>query len=151
MFETHYPLFLAQAAPAAGGGEAPMAVPAVTSEAQTPADVQSIEGANGSSIESVPTARPQSSMNSFFFMLLILVLFMFVLIVPQRREKKRRNAMLEALKKGDRVQTVGGIIGTIVELRPSEVVVKVDENTNTRMRFSRSAVQSVIGDDVSAG
>lgn len=151
MFETHLPLFLAQAAPAAGGGEAPVAAPAVPSEAQAPADGQPIEGVDGAPIESAPAARPQSSMNSFFFMLLILVLFMFVLIIPQRREKKRRNAMLEALKKGDRVQTVGGIIGTIVELRPSEVVVKVDENTNTRMRFSRSAVQSVIGDEAAGG
>jgi preprotein translocase subunit YajC len=77
-------------------------------------------------------------------MLLILALFMFVLIIPQRREKKRRTAMLEALKKNDRVQTVGGIIGTIVEIRPTELVLKVDENTNTRMRFSRNAIQAVL-------
>ena len=77
------------------------------------------------------------------FILLLVVLWIF-LMGGQRREKKRRTAMLESLNKGDKVQTVGGILGTIVEIRDDEIVVKVDENTNTRMRFSRSAVQSVL-------
>ncbi len=132
-------LMLAQAAPEPGGVEAPVDIPS-----SPIANGQAIEGADGAPIVPAPEVQQQPGMSSFYFMLLILALFMFVLIIPQRREKKRRNAMLEALKKGDRVQTVGGIIGTIVEIRPTELVLKVDENTNTRMRFSRSAIQAVL-------
>ncbi|MEX0886967.1 MAG: preprotein translocase subunit YajC [Phycisphaeraceae bacterium] len=77
----------------------------------------------------------------FFLLMVVLLIFM---MGGQRREKKRRTAMLQALDKGDKIQTVGGILGTIVEVRDDEIVVKVDENTNTRLRLSRSAIQSVL-------
>ena len=59
---------------------------------------------------------------------------------------KAREKMLAALAKGDKIQTSGGIIGSVVEVRESEVIVKVDENANTRIRFARSAVQTVLGE-----
>jgi len=64
----------------------------------------------------------------------------------QRREKKKRAKMLTELKKGARVQTIGGILGTTVEVRDDHVVVKIDENTNTRVKFGRSAIQAVLSD-----
>lgn len=79
-------------------------------------------------------------------MLLGVVLLFVFMFGGQRKEKKRRQAMLAAMKKGDRVQTVGGILGTITEMKDDEVTLKVDENSNTRMRFSRNAVQSVLED-----
>ena len=54
--------------------------------------------------------------------------------------------MLAALKKGDKVTSIGGIVGTIMDVREDEVVVKVDENNNVRMRFARWAVRGT-GDD----
>ncbi|MEX0744696.1 MAG: preprotein translocase subunit YajC [Phycisphaeraceae bacterium] len=83
----------------------------------------------------------------FFLMIGLLVVMMIFFSTSQRREKKKRAAMLESLKKGDRVQSVGGIIGSVVEIRDDEIVVKVDENTNTRLRFARSAVQNVLNKD----
>jgi preprotein translocase subunit YajC len=52
--------------------------------------------------------------------------------------------MLAALKKHDKVQTVGGVIGSIVELKPDYIVLKVDESANTRITFAKSAIQQVI-------
>lgn len=81
----------------------------------------------------------------FLFMLLGLMVFMIVMSsMGQRKEKKKRQQLLNSLGKHDRVQTAGGVIGTIVELRDQEVVVKVDESTNTKIRFSRSAIQQVL-------
>ncbi|MEX0654421.1 MAG: preprotein translocase subunit YajC [Phycisphaeraceae bacterium] len=77
----------------------------------------------------------------------LLVVMMIFFSTSQRREKKKRQAMLDALKKGDRVQSVGGIIGSVVDIRDDEIVVKVDENTNTRLRFARNAVQTVLNKD----
>lgn len=84
-------------------------------------------------------------MGLLFPLLMGLMIFMVVTsIFSGRKEKKRRESMLGTLKKRDRVQTVGGIIGTIVELKSDELVLKVDEGSNTRIRFARSAVQSVL-------
>ncbi len=79
-------------------------------------------------------------------MLLIIGVFFFMMMGGQRREKKKRAALLASLRKGDKVQSIGGIRGTVVEVRDSEVVLKVDENSNTRMRFAREAIQGVVGD-----
>ena len=72
---------------------------------------------------------------------------MFMSWRSQSKEKKKRKLMLEAMHKGDKVQTAGGVLGTVIELREQEVVLKVDENNNTRMRFSRSAIQQVLRDE----
>jgi preprotein translocase subunit YajC len=58
--------------------------------------------------------------------------------------------MLSALKRHDRVQTIGGVIGAVVEVKDDEVVLKVDETNNIKMRFARSAVQQIIAES-SAG
>jgi len=80
------------------------------------------------------------------FILLPLVL-LAVLILPgltQRKERKRREEMLSGLRRNDRVQTTGGMLGRIVEVKGDEVVLKVDESNNTRIRFSKAAIQQVI-------
>jgi preprotein translocase subunit YajC len=87
---------------------------------------------------------------NFMNMMLLIVLFMAVMMIftgrANKKEKKKRAEMIAQLKKGSRVQTIGGIIGSVVEVRENEVVVKVDENANTRIKFARSAVQSVLDD-----
>ncbi len=63
------------------------------------------------------------------FILLILV-FYFFLILPQSKRQKKHLEMLKSLKKGDRVVTAGGIIGTVVGVDDEKVVLKVgDEGT----------------------
>ncbi|MFW6132395.1 MAG: preprotein translocase subunit YajC [Planctomycetota bacterium] len=59
----------------------------------------------------------------------------------RRKQEAKRREMLANLKKGDKVTSIGGICGTVVEVREDEVVVKVDENT--RMRMARWAVRGV--------
>ncbi len=76
-------------------------------------------------------------------MLLLLWVFM---LRGRRKEDQKRQQMISALKRGDRVQTIGGILGTVVEARETEVVVKVDENANTKIRFARSAIHRVLGE-----
>ncbi len=69
----------------------------------------------------------------------------FLMIRPQGKEKKRRQEMLGMLKKNDRVITIGGIVGTVTTVRDDEVTLKVDESSNTKITFSRSAIQRVMG------
>ena len=98
-----------------------------------------------------PATRTATGPAGGFDFLWIVVLLGFVLLwvfmlSGQRKEKKKRAAMLDTLKKGDRIQTVGGILGSVIEIRDNEVLVKVDENANTRLRFARSAIQNVLED-----
>jgi preprotein translocase subunit YajC len=59
----------------------------------------------------------------------------------RRKQEKKRKDMLASLKKGDKVVSAGGIIGTIIETRDDEILVKVDETNNVRMRFARWAIR----------
>lgn len=73
--------------------------------------------------------------------LLIIIIFYFFLIRPQNKKQKETEKMLAALKKGDKVITIGGIHGTISSVKEKTVIVKVDENT--KLEFNRSAIASV--------
>lgn len=66
------------------------------------------------------------------------------MIRPQSREKAKRQELLNALKKNDKIVTIGGILGTIASVSPDsdEVTIKVDENT--RLRILRSSIQRVV-------
>lgn len=82
-----------------------------------------------------------------FFLVLMFVLFYFFVLGGKRKDERKRSDMLNNLKKGDRIQTIGGIIGSVVEAREQEVVVKVDETTNTKIKFSRSAIHRVLDEE----
>ena len=74
-------------------------------------------------------------------MILIIVIFYFFLIRPQNKKQKETEKMLSALKKGDKVITIGGIHGVISSVKEKTVIIKVDDNT--KLEFNRSAVSSV--------
>lgn len=76
----------------------------------------------------------------------IVILYFFVFRSKKTQDRKRTD-MLANLKKGDTVQTIGGIIGKVLEARESDVLVKVDESSNTKIRFSRSAIHRVLTDE----
>jgi preprotein translocase subunit YajC len=85
-------------------------------------------------------------------LLLLGVVFYFFMIRPQRKEQGRRQAMLSAVKKNDRVVTIGGIYGVVMTVRreEDEVTLKVDETTNTKLRVTLSSIARVLGDEPSA-
>ena len=78
------------------------------------------------------------------FIFVILFLFIGMSFLSQRREKKRRKALLDQLAKKASVQTIGGIMGSVIEVKGDLVVLEVDKSSNTRMTFSRSAIQQVL-------
>ena len=112
-------------------------------QTSAPANVEQTTAAPGSA---APADQPKSSQPAwvaFLPWILIAVVFYLFLIRPKSKQEKQRVAMLSGLKKGDRIQTIGGILGTVVDSRDDEVVVKVDETSNTKITFSRSAIHRV--------
>jgi preprotein translocase subunit YajC len=71
----------------------------------------------------------------------IIAIFYFLIIRPQNKKQKETQKMLAALKKGDKVVTIGGIHGVIQNVKEGSVIVKVDENT--KLEFSRSAISNI--------
>lgn len=158
MFDTfdQLPLTLtfAQTDPGGNDAVAPPAPPAAPAGEPGPSGepVTVENGAPGSSDAPGPgpdRQAPPSLLDSMGLPLMIILLLVFMFgmnMLTQRKEKKKRQALLDSLKKNDRVVTVGGIIGIVVEVKPNEVTLKVDESSNTRMKFSRSAIQAVVED-----
>ena len=79
-------------------------------------------------------------------LLLVLAVFYFIVIMPAKKQQKKKEAMISALKKGDRVITSGGIHGTVAAVEDDEVLVKVAENV--KLRVSKSAVAGTSGGPV---
>ena len=75
-------------------------------------------------------------------MILIFVVFYFLLIRPQRKKDKEAKQMLESLKVGDRICTIGGIYGTIVRIKDEVLTIEVGEQ-KTQMMIARWAVRNV--------
>ena len=85
----------------------------------------------------------QGAMVQFLPLILIFVVFYFLLIRPQQKKAKDHRTMLDALRRGDRVVTGGGIIGTVARVEnPEEVTVDIADGV--RVRVLRSTISSVL-------
>ncbi len=86
-----------------------------------------------------------SMMTSLITFGMVIGIFYFMIIRPQRKRDKEAKAMLAAMKKGDKVVTIGGIHGTIVTVKDNTVVIKVDDSA--RIEFSKNAISTVTARD----
>ena len=86
-------------------------------------------------------ATPGSTLMSFLPLVAIIAIFYFLILRPQNKKQKETQKMLSALKKGDRVVTIGGIHGVIQSVKETTVIIKVDENT--KLEFNRGAISTV--------
>jgi preprotein translocase subunit YajC len=86
--------------------------------------------------------------NFLFIMIAMFAIIYFVMIRPEQKKQKERQKMLSALKKGDKILTVGGVIGVIVNVKDSSYVIKSGEGAV--IEFSKSAVQSLLTGDGTA-
>jgi preprotein translocase subunit YajC len=76
---------------------------------------------------------------------LIFVLFYFLLILPQQKRQKQQKAMLEALKKGDKVVTSSGIWGTVTNLGKETVTLQIADNA--KIKIQRESIARVRSDE----
>ena len=86
-----------------------------------------------------------STLLSLVPFVLIFVIFYFLLILPQQKRQKQQKAMLEDLKKGDKVITGSGIWGTITNLGKATVTLQVADNT--KIKIQKDHISKVRGDE----
>ena len=82
------------------------------------------------------------SILDFAPMILIFVAFWFLLIAPQRKKQKQHAKMLEALEKGAKVKTIGGVFGTVTGVKDDRFVLRISENV--KIEVAKDAVASKI-------
>jgi preprotein translocase subunit YajC len=88
------------------------------------------------------TGDSSSLLMSFLPFVLIIGIFYFLIMRPQSKKRKETEKMLSALKKGDKIVTIGGLHGTVQSVKETTVIIKVDDNV--KLEFLRSAVSSVV-------
>jgi preprotein translocase subunit YajC len=97
-----------------------------------------------------PQTPTQAPFMSYGFLALMFALVVFMLLTARsqkKREQRERDSMHARLAKNDRVLTIGGVVGTVIAVKDNEVVLKVDESTNTKMTFVKTAVQRILSED----
>ncbi len=83
----------------------------------------------------------QGMMSTLIFFGLIFLIFYFMILRPQQKRTKERTKMLDAVKKGDKIVTSGGLHGKVVNV--DEKTLLIDVGDNTKLKFERSAVSAV--------
>ncbi len=80
-------------------------------------------------------------------MIAIFVVIYLLLLRGPRKQQQQHKQMVQSLKKNDRVRTIGGIYGVVADVKGDEVVLKVDESSNTKIRVSTSAINKNLSQD----
>ena len=78
----------------------------------------------------------------FLPFLLVFIVFYFFIIRPQKKRETTRKSMIEAVQKGDRIVTIGGVHATVTKVDETSVLAQVDENV--KLRFDKNAIASVV-------
>ncbi len=87
-----------------------------------------------------PPAGPSPLLN-FGFIALMIVIFWFMILRPQKKQQDQRKKMLEAIQRGDRVLTNGGLYGTVKDIKGDVVVITIAENV--KVEIAKGAIQGV--------
>ena len=91
-------------------------------------------------LQANPATGSQTLMSVVPFVLIIAIFYFFI-IRPQNKKQKETQKMIDALKKGDKVVTIGGIHGVVTSTKEKTVILKVDDNV--KIEVNRSAVAGV--------
>ena len=79
------------------------------------------------------------------FILIFVVMYLFLFRGPKKKQAEHKK-MLSSLQKNDRVRTIGGILGTVIDIRDDEVTLKVDESNNTKIKVTTGSIGTVLSD-----
>lgn len=116
-------------------------------------DIQETEGTTqvpGGTTEGTPPVEPKKKgfepIQLVFFGLMFVLIYMMMFRGPKKKQQKHKN-MVQALQKNDRVKTIGGIIGTIIDVKDDIITLKIDESNNTKIKVIAGAISGKISDE----
>ncbi len=125
---------LAQAEPT----EAPSAIPGEPITAEDTTTTTTVASDPDNPAEQTQPSR--SPLMQYIPFILIFVVMYLILFRGPRKKQQQHKQMVQTLSKNDKVRTIGGIIGTVVDIKGDEVTLKVDESNNTKIKIASSAI-----------
>ncbi len=96
--------------------------------------------------QSLLGGETMGSLASFGILILMFVVFYFILIRPQRKKEKELKEQMGKLAVGDRVVTIGGLVGFVANIKDDQVTISTSA-ANTLVTFTKSAISSVVKRD----
>ncbi len=120
------------------GTEAPSTIPGEPVTAEDTTTTKTV--ASDSKIPAEQTQSKGSPLMQFIPFILIFVVMYLILFRGPRKKQQLHKQMVQTLAKNDKVRTIGGIIGTVVDVKGDEVTLKIDESNNTKIKIASSAI-----------
>ena len=87
------------------------------------------------------TAAPGGMGSTIIMMLAMLAIFYFMLIRPENKRKKEAEEMRYSVRKGDKITTIGGVVGTVVDVKENNIVIETSAD-QVRIEFAKWAISS---------
>ncbi len=116
-------------------------------EESTPnAETQTLQNGGKAPVDGEPRPAPGFQPQQLIFLGVIVVIMYLLMFRGPKKKQQEHQKMVAALNKNDRVRTIGGIFGTVLDVRDDEIILKIDESTNTKMRVTPSAIATVLKD-----
>jgi preprotein translocase subunit YajC len=128
--------------------EAPTVIPSepLSSEGQATTTVADSNTASGTT----QAQRPSGYFNFILIGMMLVVMYLLLFRGPRKKQQEHKT-MVQSLQKNDRVRTIGGIVGTVVDIKGEEVTLKVDESNNTKIKVIASAIGKNLSKDKEDG
>jgi preprotein translocase subunit YajC len=92
--------------------------------------------------QAAPAGQSGGGLSMLILPAAILVIFYFLLIRPNQKKEKDRKKMIEAIQKGDKVITTGGIYGVVVNIKKEEDIVVLKIADGAKVDFAKAAIQA---------
>jgi len=120
--------------------EAPSSITSEQVVAEDTAETTTTTASDPNATGGRPGGRGAFGPYNLIFLGLMFVLMYMILFRGPRKKQQQHKQMIQSLSKNDRVQTIGGIIGTVVDIKDDEITLKIDESNNTKIKILRSAI-----------
>ena len=106
------------------------------------------DGSNGGTAADPGTiGGKQSLFSSMIWMIPLFVVMYLLMFRGPKKKQQQHQKMVQALQKNDKVRTIGGILGTVIDVKDDEIILKIDESNNTKIRITPGAVSKVIANE----
>jgi preprotein translocase subunit YajC len=123
----------------------------ITSESVTAEKTTTTTVVADSNAPVAPQPVQKNFTSPLFLFGLMLVLFYLLLFRGPRKKQQEQKKMVQSLEKNDKVRTIGGIIGTVVDINDDVITLKVDESNNTKIKVISSAIGANLSKDKESG
>ncbi|MFA5423560.1 MAG: preprotein translocase subunit YajC [Phycisphaerae bacterium] len=142
--------FIVMSGPVAAQNEVDNTPGAIESEPINVQDQGTAEAPAGPEDVNAPGVPQRRGMDTMTMIMLgVMVVFLIMMFRGPRKKQQEHRKMVQSLQKNDRVRTIGGIYGTVVDVRDDEIVLKIDESTNTKIKITPSAIGTKISEEKS--